>query len=110
MKKSLVLVLPMLIVVLSLFILACEKVEKPAEAPKQVVQSTQENIGEVKFNELCIRCHFGGNNIKDIKKLEDIKNTMRKPKPGMPTFDEEDVPNNVADAIAIYIFYSLISK
>jgi hypothetical protein len=35
---------------------------------------------------------------------------MRNPKPGMPTFNEEEIPNDAAEAITKYIFSSILFK
>jgi mono/diheme cytochrome c family protein len=111
MKKTLFIVLSLLVVILLSFIIGCKKVDKQPEAPKQdVVQSTQENIGEKLFNEHCVMCHPDNKKMKDINKTEDIIKTMRNPKPGMPTFNEEEIPNDAAEAITKYIFSSILFK
>jgi hypothetical protein len=77
MKKTLFIVLSLLVVILLSFIIGCKKVDKQPEAPKQdVVQSTQENIGEKLFNEHCVMCHPDNKKMKDINKTEDIIKTM----------------------------------
>ncbi len=111
MKKNSVTVLSFLMVFLLSFIIGCEKEEKQPEVPKQaVVQPTQENMGEKLFNEHCVICHPDSNKMNDITKPEDIINTIRNPKPGMPKFDKEEIPNDAAEAIAKYIFFSILSK
>ena len=98
-------------VVLLSFIIGCKKVEKPDEAPKQTVtQPPQENIGETMFNKHCIMCHPNADKMKTVTKPEDIINTMRNPKLNMPKFKKEEISNDVAKAIAKYVFFSIISK
>ena len=48
--------------------------------------------------------------MKDIKKTKDIMNTIRNPKPGMPKFNKEEIPDDAAEAIAKYIFSSILLK
>jgi mono/diheme cytochrome c family protein len=111
MKKTLFIVLSLLLVILLSFIIGRKKVEKQPEASKQaVVQSTQENIGENLFNEHCVMCHTDNKKMKDIKKTEDIMKTMRNPKLGMPTFNGKEIPNDAAEAITKYIFFSILLK
>jgi cytochrome c6 len=73
--------------------------------------------GEGKFNELCALCHPDGGNIINPKKTlhkkdreannirteSDIIKVMRKPGPGMTTFDEKTVPDKEAQEIAKYV-------
>lgn len=95
-----------------LFVIGCKKTDKQPESSKQsAVQSTQDNIGGNQFNKHCVMCHPDDNKMKDIKKPKDIIKTMRNPKPGMPKFNEEEVPNDVAEAISKYIFFfSILGK
>jgi mono/diheme cytochrome c family protein len=109
MTKTLFIVLSLLTIILLLFIIGCKKAEKQPEASKQsVVQSTQKNIGEKLFNEHCVMCHPDDNRMKDIKKPNDIIKAMRNPKSGMPKFNEEEIPNDAAEAITKYIFSSIL--
>ena len=111
MKKTLGIVLSLLMVILLTCIIGCKEMEKQSEAPKQtVVQPTQENMGEKLFNEHCVMCHPDSNRMKDIKKTKDIMNTIRNPKPGMPKFNKEEIPDDAAEAIAKYIFSSILLK
>ena len=111
MKKTLFVVLSLLLVILLSLIIGCKKAEKQPESSKQdVLQTTQENIGEKLFNQHCVTCHTDDKKMKDIKKIEDIIKTMRNPKLGMPTFNEEEIPNDAAEAIAKYIFFSILFK
>ena len=80
-------------------------------------QSNPNDTGEKKFAEQCSVCHVNGGNIinpektllrKDreaygVKSAEDIIKIMRKPGPGMTTFDEKTISNTDAHAIAEYI-------
>jgi len=73
--------------------------------------------GEEAFIRHCSTCHAGGGNAinpartlsrKDlgangIKTPADIVARMRKPGPQMPKFDEVEIPDKTADAIAEYI-------
>jgi len=73
--------------------------------------------GESLFKEHCALCHPDGGNIvnpkktlhkKDreansIKSKDDIVNIMRKPGPGMTTFDVKSIPDKDAKEIAEYI-------
>jgi cytochrome c6 len=73
--------------------------------------------GESLFKEHCALCHPDGGNIvnpkktlhkKDreankIKTKDDIVHLMRKPGPGMTTFDVKSIPDNDAKEIAEYI-------
>jgi cytochrome c6 len=75
------------------------------------------NVGEMEFKEHCAVCHPDGGNIinpkktlhaKDleankIKTAADIVKIMRKPGPGMTTFDEKAVTNKEAHELAEYI-------
>jgi len=75
------------------------------------------NTGEMEFKEHCAMCHPDGGNIitpkktlhaKDleankIKTAADIVKLIRKPGPGMTTFDEKSVTKKEAHAIAEYI-------
>ena len=111
MKKTIFRFLSLLMVILFPFITGCKKAEKQPEASKQsVVQSTQENIGETRFNKHCVMCHPDDKKMKDIRKPEDIINTIRNPKPGMPKFSEEEIPNDDAEAITKYILSSILLK
>ncbi|NTW60625.1 MAG: cytochrome C [Nitrospirae bacterium] len=73
--------------------------------------------GESLFKEHCSLCHPDGGNIvnpkktlhkkdleaNNIKSKDDIVHIMRKPGPGMTTFDENTVPEKSAKEIAGYI-------
>ncbi len=81
----------------------------------------QETQGESAFNEYCMTCHPGGDNIfnpaktlhrndlvaNNIKTPEDIVKIMRNPGPQMTQFGKEDIPDNVAKEIAEYILKNL---
>jgi cytochrome c6 len=73
--------------------------------------------GESLFKEHCALCHPDGGNIvnpkktlhkkdreaSNIKSKDDIVNLMRKPGPGMTTFDVKSIPDKDAKEIAEYI-------
>ena len=73
--------------------------------------------GEALFKQHCAVCHPAGGNIvnpkmtlhkKDldrqgIKNWEGVVKYMRKPGPGMPTFDAKTLPDKDARAIAEYV-------
>jgi cytochrome c6 len=73
--------------------------------------------GEQAFMKNCAVCHPGGGNIEDsaktlkrkdlnangVKKPTDIIGKMRNPGPGMTKFDEKEIPDREARAIAEYI-------
>lgn len=73
--------------------------------------------GKKEFQEHCAECHADGGNMvnpaktlsrKDreangIKTAKDIVRTMRKPGPGMTTFDKKTISDKEAKAIADYI-------
>jgi cytochrome c6 len=73
--------------------------------------------GEAEFKEHCAACHADGGNLinpskplfrKDreksgLKKAGDLIRVMRKPGPGMSTFDKKSLPDKEAQAIAEYI-------
>ena len=73
--------------------------------------------GESLFKEHCALCHPDGGNIinpkktlhkkdleaNNIKSKDEIVHIMRKPGPGMTTFDENTVPEKSAKEIAEYI-------
>lgn len=81
-------------------------------------EESKRGIGENLFNQYCLMCHPDGGNIfnaqkslhrndlnsHNIKKIEDIVNIMRNPGPGMPSFDEDKIPDDLAKKIAEYIF------
>lgn len=104
MKKSIVLPI---IAVAACLIGTMAHAENPAK----------KNLGESKFKELCSMCHPDGGNIinqkktlhaKDraasgIKSEADIIKIMRKPGPGMTTFDAKTVSDKDAGEIAKYI-------
>ena len=76
-----------------------------------------EKTGEQLFKEHCVLCHPDGGNIvnpkkallkkdrerNNIKTPEDIVKTMRKPGPGMTTFDIKLLSDKDAQTIAEYI-------
>ena len=82
-----------------------------------VMAATKASPGEEAFIKNCAVCHAEGGNVinpaktlkaKDlkangIKKPADIIAKMRNPGPGMTAFDEKDVPDKTARAIAAYI-------
>jgi cytochrome c6 len=73
--------------------------------------------GGLEFKEHCASCHPDGGNIVNpkktlgkkalagngIKSAKDIIAKMRKPGPGMTTFDAKTIPDKEAKAIADYI-------
>ena len=81
----------------------------------------KESSGESAFNEYCMVCHPGGNNIfnpsktlhkndlvaNNIKTPEDIVKIMRNPGPQMTQFSKNDIPDNTAKEIAEYILKNL---
>jgi len=81
----------------------------------------KETPGESAFNEYCMACHPGGNNIfnpaktlhkndldaHNIKNPEDIVKIMRNPGPQMTQFGKDDIPDNVAKEIAEYVLKNL---
>ena len=74
-------------------------------------------VGKKLFEINCAACHKDGGNImkpdmnlkketlakNGIKKPEDIVKKMRNPEPGMPKFDEKQIPDKDAGEIANYI-------
>jgi cytochrome c6 len=82
-----------------------------------VAEKASKDTGEAEFKEHCALCHPDGGNIvnpqktlhkKDretnkIRNEADIIKLMRKPGPGMTTFDEKAVPDKEAKEIAQYI-------
>ena len=76
------------------------------------------NRGEAKFKEHCALCHPDGSNIinpkktlhkkdrdaNNIKREADIVKLVRKPGPGMTTFDTKTLSDKDAGEIAKYIF------
>jgi cytochrome c6 len=74
--------------------------------------------GEAEFKEHCAMCHPDGGNIinprktlykkdreaNNIRNDSDIIKNIRKPGPGMTSFDEKILSDNEAKAIAKYIF------
>jgi len=84
-------------------------------------ETQRETQGESAFNEHCMACHPGGNNIFDssktlhkkdldahnIKTTDDIVNIMRNPGPQMTQFSKDDIPDNVAKEIAEYILKNM---
>jgi cytochrome c6 len=80
-----------------------------------------EKTGEQLFKEHCSMCHPEGGNIINPKKtllkkdleinniitLEDVVKIMRKPGPGMTTFDVKSLSDKDARMIADYIFKKL---
>ena len=81
-------------------------------------EQAAKDTGEAAFKKHCAMCHLDGGNIinpkktlhkkdleaNNIKTEADIITVMRKPGPGMTTFDEKTVPNEEAGEIAKYIF------
>ena len=81
-------------------------------------EKASKDPGEAEFNEYCALCHPEGGNIinpkktlhkkdleaNNIKNQADIINLMRKPGPGMTTFDEKTLSDNEAKDVAKYIF------
>lgn len=109
MKKNLFLIIFLLLSFL-LFIFSCKNQDKQHETEKQSFKQTQEDIGSTLFNNHCIMCHHDGSNLKEIKNQNDIINAIRNPKPGMPKFTKEEIPDDKAEAIAKFIFYTLLFK
>ena len=84
-------------------------------------ETQKETKGESAFNEYCMACHPGGNNIfnpsktlhkndldaHNIKTPEDIVKLMRNPGPQMTQFGKDDIPDNVAKEIAEYVLKNL---
>jgi cytochrome c6 len=84
-------------------------------------ETQKETRGESAFNEYCMACHPGGNNIfnpaktlhknvldaNNIKTPGDIIKIMRNPGPQMTAFDKDTIPDNVAKEIAEYILQNL---
>jgi cytochrome c6 len=82
-----------------------------------VAEKASNGTGEAEFKEHCAICHPEGGNIINPKKTlskgdraankigseADIIKLMRKPGPGMTTFDEKTVPDKEAKEIAQYI-------
>jgi cytochrome c6 len=80
-------------------------------------KSSEKNPGEAKFKEHCTLCHPDGGNIINAKKTlhkkdlmannvkneEDILRIVRKPGPGMTTFDAKTLSDKDAEDIAEYI-------
>lgn len=80
-------------------------------------KSEATNPGEAKFKEHCALCHPDGGNIinpkktlhkkdltaNNIKKEGDILRIVRKPGPGMTTFDAKALSDKDAEEIATYI-------
>ncbi len=80
-------------------------------------EKATKNPGEAEFKEHCALCHPDGGNIVNPKKTllkkdreannirteADIIRTMRKPGPGMTTFDEKTLSDHEAKEIAKYI-------
>lgn len=101
------------IIVPALWVLAAYCVGTLAFAEKQAPKQ----YGEAEFKEHCAICHAEGGNIINPKKTlhkkvldanavkteADIIKIMRKPGPGMTTFDEKTLPNEEAEEIAKYI-------
>lgn len=81
------------------------------------VSGASDKKGEALFKEHCASCHPDGGNIVNPKKTlkkgdlhannirskKDIVAFMRKPGPGMLTFDEKTISNHDAEEIAEYI-------
>lgn len=99
--------------VLPIIVIAASLIGTVAYAEKAAVK----NVGEAKFKEHCALCHPEGGNIvnpaktlhkKDrdangVKSEADIVKTMRKPGPGMTTFDAKTLSDKDAGDIAKYI-------
>jgi cytochrome c6 len=80
-------------------------------------KAASKNVGEMEFKEHCALCHPDGGNIinpkktlhkkdleaNNVKAAADIVKLMRKPGPGMTTFDEKAITNKEAHEIAEYI-------
>jgi cytochrome c6 len=104
MKRALVTITAVSIIVIGTAAFA----EKPAT----------KDPGEAKFKEHCALCHPDGGNIVNAKKTlhkkdrmannikseADIVNLVRKPGPGMTTFDAKTLSDKDAGEIAEYIF------
>jgi len=99
--------------VLSIIAVAASLIGTMAFAEKPAVK----NEGAAKFKEHCAVCHPDGGNIMNPKKTlhkkdrdangiknnADIVKTMRKPGPGMTTFDAKIISDKDAGEIAQYI-------
>ena len=80
------------------------------------VEATQPS-GEALFKQHCAVCHVDGGNLiapqktlrkkdreaNNVKTVEAIVKTLRKPGPGMTAFNEKTIPEKDARAIAEYI-------
>jgi len=111
MKKYSVVGLSLFMVFLLSCIIGCKQGEThPAASKQAATETTHEVRGEKLFHEHCAMCHSDGNRMKDMKSPGAIINTMRNPKDSMPKFSEAEVPNDAADAIAKYIFFSVLLK
>jgi mono/diheme cytochrome c family protein len=111
MKKYSVICLSLFTVLLLACIIGCKQGEKHPEVSKQAAtETTQGMSGEKLFHEHCSMCHSDGNRMKDIKSPGAIINTMRNPKDSMPKFSEVEIPNDAAEAIAQYVFFSVLLK
>jgi len=110
MKKFIPIILFPLLIFLLLLIVNCKKVEKQVEPPRSVESgATQEKTGEALFNKHCVLCHREGNKIERIREPADIAKVMRNPTGSMPEFNEEKISDHEADAIAKFIFPSIIA-
>jgi mono/diheme cytochrome c family protein len=110
MKNFSVIGLSLIMVLLLSCIVGCKQGDKHPQVSKQAaVQATQEG-GEKLFHEHCVMCHSDGSRMKDIRSPGAIINTMRNPKDSMPKFSEVEIPNDAADAIAKYVFFSVLLK
>jgi cytochrome c6 len=79
--------------------------------------SAADQPGEALFKQHCAACHPGGGNIinpqktlhkkvreaNNVKSADDIVKLMRKPGPGMTTFDSKTIPDKDAKEIANYV-------
>jgi mono/diheme cytochrome c family protein len=111
MKKYPVAGLALFMVFLLSCIIGCKQGgTNPAASKQAATETTQEVRGEKLFHEHCSMCHSDGNRMKDIKSQGAIINTMRNPKDSMPKFSEVEIPNDAADAIAKYVFFSVLLK
>lgn len=81
-------------------------------------EKASKDTGEAEFKEHCAICHPDGGNVVNPKKTlhkadreannirseADIAKLIRKPGPGMTTFDEKTISDKQAREVAKYIF------
>jgi mono/diheme cytochrome c family protein len=111
MKKSSIISLSLFTVLLLSCCFGCKQEEKHPQVSKQAASpSTQAEMGEKLFHEHCVMCHSDGHRMKDIGSPDAIVHTMRNPKNSMPKFTDKEIPDVAAEAIAKYVFFSVLLK